>query len=93
MKVVLNVCFGGFGLSQKAQDYLGLDFNTRYKYNDYYNRTAPELIECIEELGSFEASGKNAKLAVIEIPDGIEWEIYDHDGFETIHEKHRVWSV
>ena len=28
---------------------------------------------------------------VVEIPDGVEYEIYDWDGVEQIHEVHRVW--
>jgi hypothetical protein len=37
------------------------------------------------------ASGGFASLKVVEIPDGIEWEIDEYDGKETIHEKHRSW--
>lgn len=37
------------------------------------------------------ASGKCAELKVIEIPDGVDWEIDDYDGIETVHEKHRSW--
>ena len=33
-----------------------------------------------------------AELAIVEIPDGIEWEIDDYDGIETIAETHRTWS-
>lgn len=44
MKIVINRCFGGFGLSD-----------------------------------------------AVEIPDGIEWEIDEYDGMESIHETHREW--
>ena len=30
-------------------------------------------------------------LLIVEIPDGIEWEIWDYDGKESVHEKHRHW--
>lgn len=38
------------------------------------------------------ADGKCAELKIIEIPDDIEWEIEEYDGWEHVAEKHRVWS-
>lgn len=148
MKVVINKCFGGFGLSEKAYEQLiawgvpvrkyveeqrdpntGLflhetnndvevifdreltpaEENTfaalyhQYKgkssmsrrYWDTWtreNRTHPLVVRVVEELGSKEASSDVAELAVVEIPDGIEWEISEYDGLEHIAEKHRVWD-
>ena len=54
------------------------------------DRTDPKLVQVVEELGSA-ANDDWAELKVIEIPDGIEWEILVHDGYETVHEKHRSW--
>ena len=53
--------------------------------------TNPIVIQVIEEFGE-EASGHNSKLKVVEIPDDVEWYISDHEGCESVHEKHRVWS-
>lgn len=53
-------------------------------------RTDPKLIQVIEELGD-EANGACAKIVIVEIPDGTEWEIDEYDGHETIREKHRSW--
>lgn len=148
-KVVVNRCFGGFGLSAKAykrlaelqgmecyffkgfeekesitleeaqkqglffdafnipnpQDYSQKDFasmskaereesNRQYRairINDMSDdRTNPLLIQVVEELGE-EADGQCAKLEIVEIPDGIEWEIDEYDGNESIDEKHRSW--
>jgi hypothetical protein len=61
------------------------------KFRDYEKRTDPFLIQAIEELGK-EASGHCGKVEVIEIPDGIEYEIDDYDGIETVREAHRSWS-
>lgn len=34
------------------------------------------------------------RLAIIEIPDGIEWYIHENEmGVESIHEKHRIWNA
>lgn len=54
------------------------------------DRTDKDLIKVIEELGD-KANGACAKLKIVEIPDGIEYEIDEYDGIETIREKHRTW--
>lgn len=93
MKVAINRCFGGFGLSEAAYDALGIPWDGYgYAFRDYSQRAAPELIEVIERLGSEVASGYLAKLAVVEIPDGIPWSISDYDGIETVEEEHRSWG-
>jgi len=141
MKVVINKCFGGFGLSLKGQKRLGelqgkdIYFyeQTKYGFDDgveeyqkivdldddgtffhavtkdcgehisneelnelYYSnhnieRNDKNLIKVVEELGE-EANGMCANLKVIEIPDGIEWEIDDYDGMESVKESHRSWG-
>lgn len=115
MKIVVNRCFGGFGVSRKAVEFMaergneqakaeldeilsGKYVNDAYdcyygyseKFGSEYNRTDPDLILAVETLKD-EANGRFAKLKAVEIPDGIEWEIDDYDGVETIHEKHRTW--
>lgn len=145
MKVVINACFGGFGLSPIATaKYLELRGDkcffykqTRYSFREGKNlyervgdaealkrggisyattidlgesfekwpkddngnfyerdleRNDPLLIRVVEELGSSAASGHYAKLRVVEIPDGTEWEISEYDGNEHVAEKHRTWS-
>lgn len=56
------------------------------------DRTDADLIHVVETIGSARASGWAAKLAVIEIPDGVDWELDEYDGRESVHEKHRSWS-
>jgi hypothetical protein len=139
MKVVINKCFGGFGISHKAvmlyaklkgfkvypfseaRDTKGnLDYHNfvpwdgrgeqpfslhyaksplekgKYKDDAYFSprdieRNDPELIRVVEQLKS-KANGNLAELSIVKIPDGVEWEIDDYDGRESVHEKHRVWS-
>lgn len=139
MKVVVNRCYGGFGLSDKACEMVmkrkGLDCfrykQTKYNFQDgvkeytryekfnndelfvhyqtvdlgekvdklpnetywYYgnlDRDDADLIAVVEELGK-EANGRFSSLEVVEIPDGVNWEIDDYDGMETIEEVHRSW--
>lgn len=54
------------------------------------NRADPLLVRTVEELGEA-ASGACSKLRVVEIPDGVEYQIDEYDGLESVHEKHRVW--
>lgn len=91
MKIVLNKCYGGFSLSEKAYEFLGLEWDKYgFEYSDYSKRTDKKLIECVETLKE-EANGKYSKLKVVDIPDDIEWIIEDYDGIETLSEKHRTW--
>lgn len=104
MKIVINRCFGGFGLSKKAIDMYakkkGLNpgkWNDSYDYyedGDFYDRDIPRndslLVEIVETLGN-ESWGKHAKLKVVEIPDGILWQIEEYDGFEHVAEVHQTW--
>lgn len=76
-KVVINCCYGGFGLSKKAEKYLeskGIDVNTLERHN-------PILIQCIEELGE-EADGAFAKLVIVNVQN--HYKIDEYHGFEGI---------
>lgn len=53
-------------------------------------RVNPDLIECIEALGS-KVNSSVSKIEVIEIPDDIEFTIERFHGTEWIAEKHRTW--
>lgn len=55
------------------------------------DRSDPDLVAVVEELGD-EANGMCAQLKVVEIPDGIAWEINEYDGLESVHEQHSSWS-
>jgi hypothetical protein len=101
MKIVINKCYGGFGLTKAVFDELGIKYDG-YGYinnedmgiqcDDYMAyRASPKLIEAIEKVGIKESTAPLAKLAIIEIPDDVDWEIDEYDGIETIHEKHRSW--
>ena len=128
-KVVINKCFGGFGLSKAAvMRYAELKgialYHERSSLCDHYytvpveqyrdierqvkesndcslfeglyfsereiERDDPFLVQVVEELGE-KANGNCANLAVIEIPDDVEWHIAEYDGQEHIAETHRTW--
>jgi len=134
MFVVINNCFGGFGLSHDAiMRYAELEGLKLYpfiddgrfgdnKYKPYVNsekaffisyskkplnedgtyvggslfsegdikRDNPNLVKVVKEMKE-KANGDCADLKIVEIPDNVEYAIYDYDGMESIHEKHRSW--
>ena len=133
MDVVINGCFGGFSLSDEAEDLyakksgfdlfrytekegkyirgsstswisytfkkdlgdsfdkLPSDEDSGYWYSRDIDRACPILVDVVKELGD-KANGNCASLDIVEIPDGVEYEIDDYDGSESIHERHRSWS-
>jgi hypothetical protein len=94
MKIVINHCFGGFGLSNKAfARYLILTNQKSLKDISEYEipRNDPALVQVVEEMGA-RANGRCAELKVVEIPDGVQWTISEYDGNEHIAEVHRTWS-
>jgi hypothetical protein len=115
VKVVINRCYGGFGLSDEAvlryAEIKGINLVRSEKYewfsswyvdgieddnhlfvlDDFLDaRTDPTLVQVVEELGR-RANSNASDLAVVEIPDGVEWHIAEHDGLEHVAENHRTW--
>lgn len=142
MKVVINRCFGGFGLSKEAcqrywdikgqqvwieddtkfkslglftvwlvppedrleskegEAFYSMSMEERKAYNEkhseqtwYYrdvDRNDPILVQLVEENSEL-YSGRCAELAVVEIPDGVNYEIEEYDGREHVAETHRTW--
>ena len=89
MKVVINRCYGGFCLSEKAYEYLDIPWDG-YGYEYIEDRADLKLVECVEKLGE-DADGTFAELKVVNIPDDVEWTIEEYDGIEWVSEKHRTW--
>ena len=141
MKVVINTCFGGFGLSHEAtlryfeikgievypeqgnaiwkfwtywivkpedrieskegEAFYAMSMQERQAYNKAHSeqtvypreieRHDPVLVQVVEEMGDA-ADGDHAELAVVEIPDDVEYIIEEYDGLEHVAEAHRTWS-
>lgn len=115
-KVVINRCFGGFGLSDMAVErwaelkgiklvkieeerpfggaswYVdGIEDDDHY-FSSYSitERDDPVLVQVVEELGD-SANGWASELAIVDIPDDVNWHISEYDGNEHVAENHRTW--
>jgi hypothetical protein len=93
IKVVINACHGGFGLSAAAESkykelagVLDPDFRSRL-----IPRDDAHLIAVVELMGS-KACGGHAELKIVEIPDDVNWYIEEYDGREWVAERHRTWE-
>lgn len=83
-KVVYNACFGGFGLSEDAQNWMREhghpEYAERYPKIERHN---PLLVQCVEELGVF-VNTEYSDLRVEDIEGNKYWIEY-YDGLETVH--------
>ena len=91
MKIVINTCYGGFGLSKQALALFNERTGTVETYDFLIKRNDPILVEIVEQLGE-SAGGFFSALKVVEIPDDVVWGIEEYDGNEWIAEKHRTWK-
>ncbi len=94
MKVVINDCYGGFGLSDEGvaryAEIKGITLDKDLYHRDIA-RDDPALVALVEE-NRDEYESRYASLKVVEIPDDVEWEIEEYDGKEWVAEKHRTWG-
>lgn len=86
MKVVINDCYGDFGLSEEfMKAYPQYEEYDYCWHNDKDKRTDKDFISALESFGLEEASGYSASLEIVELPsDATDWEINEYDGAESI---------
>ena len=92
-KIVINTCYGGFGLSESSLE----DYKKRKNITDenFYHwdipRDCPDLVAMVEE-GGTDVDGIYSELKVVDVPDDANWYIEEYDGMEHVAERHRTWS-
>ena len=96
MKIVINRCFGGFSLSQRAEALFRRIEKIKPDDEEYFSdhdipRDNPTLVRIVEKLGE-NAGGTYADLKIVEVPDDVNWYIEDYDGMEHVAERHRTWK-
>lgn len=92
-RIVINDCYGGFGLSTRAHNeyaqMTGID--AKDCHDREIRRDDPYLVKIVRELG-MAANGNHANLKIVEIPGDVDWMICEYDGAEWVAEKHRTWQ-
>jgi hypothetical protein len=91
MKIVINACHGGFGLSDEALERYNALTGKSVEYYFDVTRADPALVQIVEEMGSKAAGGKYSELKIVEVPDGIKWHISEYGGMEHVAENHQTW--
>lgn len=102
MKIVVNIDYGNFDLSNAAINEIN-----KLKGKNFYNgenidtiaRDDKDLVDVVERLGeranSIESEDGRfcftSEIRIIEIPDGVKWEIMNYDGIEYVQEVGRKW--
>lgn len=79
-EIVINIGYGGFGLSELAQQELG--GAGPYAYRGTTNRNNPDLVAVVKKLGN-KASGECSDLVIQIAPKGG-WALSEYDGLESI---------
>ena len=98
VEVVVNACYGGYGISGQAITWLKKHGSTaivglQSGSHLIENRTNPLLVECVKELGD-DASAALAKLRIVKIPKNEitrELCIEEYDGIEWVQETAKRW--
>ena len=92
-KVVINVCYGGFCISELAAERIAQRKSIPLSEVSLHkmDREDPDLIWAVETLGN-DSGTAWSKLKVVSIPNDVQYTIVDYDGVESVHEVHRKWS-
>lgn len=81
--VVYNACYGGFGLSRQAKEWLvAHGAEDRDVLYNCFDRHDPLLVQCVRELGE-KANVWCSKLKIEEIEGNI-YRINEYDGLEEV---------
>ena len=89
--IVINKRHSGFSMSEAGIAHYNSLSGLDLVYSYSIQRDDPFLVQTIKDMGA-DAAGSLSVLALVDIPDDVEWEIGEYDGFEWVAEKHRTWS-
>jgi hypothetical protein len=91
-RIVINDCFGGYGLSEDAlEEYKRMACIDDPEFTDQdIDRDDTYLVRLVEEWGE-RAEDSFAQLKIVDIPADVDWIIQEYDGHEWIAERHRTW--
>ena len=91
-KIVINKCYGGFGLSDEALAMYNELTGTTLDWDYDIDRTDPNLIKVVETLGE-KADGFCASLAIVSFK-GNKYRIGEYDGMEWLETPYSIrWDT
>ena len=92
-EIVINTCYGGFGLSDEARAYyanlIGCDASEVIFCN--IERDDPALVQTVKHLGSRANDPLGTALEIVKVPRDVYWHVAEYDGREWVAEDHRTW--
>ena len=86
-------CQAAERVTLKGERYSDTDELCDYDWDSHsidLERNDPCLVHTVEHLGK-KANGDFARLKVVEIPNGVAWDIHEYDGLEHVEERHQTW--
>ena len=83
MFILLNKCYGKFGLSDEFLDEYP-EYKDKGKWNRNSFRTNEELIERVKYFGLHRAGGNDSNLSIVSIPDDVNWAKNEYGGYEYV---------
>ena len=85
MKVLINKCYGGYGLSYDFIYHLkNFDKYKDYLHEHEFKRDDQFVVEEAIKFGLDKAGGFLSELEVIDLPDNVKYSIDEYDGMESI---------
>ena len=85
IKIVINRCYGGFGLSEEALAMYNQSSGKNVTWARDIARDDPHLVAVVDILED-RVNTCFSKLRVVEIPDGTKWYVVEYDGMESVAE-------
>ena len=98
-EIMLNVCFGGFGLSDEAMDEYRKQCPGKEDIDDYtIDRHDPVMVNIVKEIGTRSAGSAFAEIRLVSIPSQYVkyYSIHEYDGRESVaihYNKYKINSA
>ena len=100
-RIVIHTNYGGFQLSERMRIELARELPDVHPVeieHGYYNRETSSRVDWSWRAHPLVLAAVERDLAqvpnlkIVEIPEGVRWEIEEYDGKEWVAEMHRTWS-
>jgi hypothetical protein len=95
IEVLLNDCYGGWQISNKATKLYALRKTTNDSNNYIRKRSDPILVQIYKELGDEFDGGEHSKTVIEKIPKKYEkyYIISEYDGLETVEIDYTLYEL